>query len=187
MKSIAVLLANGFEEIEALTVVDVLRRAGYSCHTVSLADEMVRGSHDIIVKTDMKLNEKIKNYDLLVLPGGMPGSKNLRDDERVIELVQYFFKTDGKFIAAICAAPIVLERAGIISGIKMTSYPIENYSEIFKASNYSEELVVVDGNVITSRGPSTALEFAFIIIEVLGGDSLKLRQSMLYDMLKENI
>lgn len=185
MKKAALLLAPGFEEIEALTVVDVLRRADIQCDTFSTSTLLVEGSHRITVQADKLLDDTVKDYDMLILPGGLPGSTNLRDDERVITLVQFFNATPGKFIAAICAAPIVLEKAGIIKGRRLTSYPSANHTALFKEADYTEDLVAIDGNMITSRGPATTLLFSYTLIEVLGKDSSGLKQGMLYNLLKE--
>ena len=186
MSKIAVFLAEGFEEGEALFVIDVLRRAGFQCDSVSIDEEMVKGSHDIVVKADKIISDEIKEYDMIVFPGGLPGATNLRADERVIELVKYFDKAPEKFIAAICAGPIILAKAGIIKGRTITSYPGEQYTKLFKEANYVEDIVVIDDHLITSRGPATTLPFAYALIDVLGGDSSKLKQGMLYNMLRES-
>jgi 4-methyl-5(b-hydroxyethyl)-thiazole monophosphate biosynthesis len=182
MKNIAVILADGFEEIEALTVVDIMRRAGENCQIITINDINVRGAHDIVVKADRILDEEIKNYDVIVLPGGMPGSKNLKDSQEVIELVKYF-NNNNKLIAAICAAPIVLAKADIISGLNITSYP--GYEEDLKKANYIEDKhVVIDKNIITSRGPATTIEFSYKLLELLNNDSYKaLSEGMMYDYL----
>lgn len=179
MKKIAVLLANGFEEIEALTVVDILRRANVDCKMVSINDIEVQGSHKISVKADCLLSEEIKNYDMVVLPGGMPGVANLRDNEQVIEIIQSMYKK-GKKLAAICAAPIVLEKAGLIKEKNVTSYPnaLERENEV----NYKEDKVVIDENIITSRGPATAMEFSYTILRELDyeDEAINLEKGMLY-------
>lgn len=178
MKNVAVLLADGFEEVEALTVVDIMRRANINCDMVSIKDIKVTGAHNIPVEADKVLGEDIKNYDLIVLPGGMPGATNLRDDKKVIEAVRYF-NENNKYIAAICAAPIVLAKAGVINNKNITSYP--GYEEELKGCNYKEDRVVVDGNMITSRGPATAMEFAYKLLEVLNVEVYKeIRNGMLY-------
>lgn len=98
MSKVAVLLAEGFEESETLTIVDILRRAHIECHMISTAGEMVRGSHDIVVKADALISEDVKTYDMIVLPGGMPGAANLRDDDRVIQLIQEMNQS-GKYVS----------------------------------------------------------------------------------------
>ena len=123
---------------------------------------------------------------MIVLLGGLPGATNLRDDERIIELVKYFDKVPEKFIAAICEAPIILEKAGIIKGRRITSYPGDEYTTLLKEANYLEDIVVVDDHLITSRGPATVLAFAYTLVDVLGGNSSLLKQGMLYNMVKES-
>ncbi|WP_408072363.1 DJ-1 family glyoxalase III [Butyrivibrio sp. JL13D10] len=190
-KRVAVLLADGFEEGESLFVVDILRRCGISAYTVSIGEEMVRGSHDIYVKADCLIDEKrYDDYDMVVIPGGMPGAENLKNDMRVINWVKKFSSED-KYVAAICAGPMVLKEAGIAAGRTLTSYPAYKYRNLFKDSNYvddnskMERMVVVDGKLITSRGPATTLPFAFKLAEVLGGDIDKVKSGILYnDMLK---
>jgi len=146
MAKVAVILANGFEEIEALTVIDVLRRANISC-------------------------------DMVVLPGGMPGSAHLRDNPALISEIKAFDQA-GKKIAAICAAPIALHQAGVLKDKHFTCY--DGVQEQITDGIYQKQTVVVDGNLTTSRGPSTALAFAYELVEQLGGDAESLRDGMLY-------
>lgn len=186
MKKVAVLLANGFEEIEALTVVDVLRRAKIECDMVSIEKENVSGSHNIEVKADKLFGEDIKNFDMIVLPGGLPGAENLANDERVIQTLRTFNNDKTKYIAAICASPaLVLPIAEIESDKYVTSYPDSDYEERLKKGNYVDELVVVDGNLITSRGPATTLLFAYKLVDILGKDSNVLKEGMLWNKLEE--
>ncbi|MBR5345955.1 MAG: DJ-1/PfpI family protein [Clostridia bacterium] len=192
-KNIAVLLADGFEEGEALFVIDILRRAGFTCDGVSMQGETATGSHGIRVLPDKKIEEiDPDSYDMVVLPGGLPGADTLRDSETVIAWVQRFAANPEKFVAAICAAPQVLARAGVSTGRRLTSYPGEKYQKLFADADYvddnrqTEECVVVDGNLITSRGPGTTLPFAYRLVEMLGGDADKLRQGMQYNALKES-
>ena len=176
MAKVAVILANGFEEIEALTVVDVLRRANISCDMVGF-EEQVTGSHDIQVTADRVFDGDLSDYDLLVLPGGMPGSANLRDNQALISEIQAF-NQEGKKISAICAAPIALHQAGVLKDKHFTCY--DGVQEQITDGIYQKETVVVDGNLTTSRGPSTALAFAYELVEQLGGDAESLRVGMLY-------
>ena len=176
MAKVAVILANGFEEIEALTVVDVLRRANISCEMVGF-EEQVTGSHDIQVTADRVFDGDLSDYDLLVLPGGMPGSANLRDNQALISEIQAF-NQEGKKISAICAAPIVLHQAGVLKDKHFTCY--DGVQEQITDGTYQKQTVVVDGNLTTSRGPSTALAFAYELVEQLGGDVESLRVGMLY-------
>lgn len=168
MKKVLVLLAQGFEMIEGLAVVDICARAKIQCDTASITNEKeVKSSHGVIIKADKLLDEVInENYDALVLPGGMPGSINLRDNEKVINLVKSY-NSNKKIVSAICAAPIVLNKAGILNEVDVTSHP--SVKEELKNSNYIEnQKVVICKNIITSRGAGTALNFGLSIIEKLG-------------------
>ncbi len=163
----AVLFAEGFEEIEAVTPVDVLKRAGVEVDMVGINSMEITGSHDITFKMDCQLEDIfVDDYDMVFLPGGLPGSHYLRDDENVIQFVQDM-NALGKYVAAICAAPIVLERAGILVGKKVTSHPSKE-EEITSCDEYTESRVEVDGNIISSRGAGCAMEFSFVLCEVLG-------------------
>ena len=181
MTQVALMLADGFEEIEALTVVDVLRRASISCDMVGFA-EKVTGSHAIQVVADKVFDGDLSDYDVIVLPGGMPGSANLRDNDLLIAELQRF-NEQGKRLAAICAAPIVLNQAGLLDGKDFTCY--DGVQEQILDGNYHKEVVVVDDNIITSRGPATALAFAYELVDKLGGDAKILREAMLYQGLFE--
>ncbi|MBE6062444.1 MAG: DJ-1/PfpI family protein [Clostridium butyricum] len=164
MKKVCVLLAEGFEEVEALTVSDIMRRANVLCDLVSMKDKKVKSSHGVTIEADRIFDESME-YDLVVLPGGMPGALNLRDDERVIKFLKKQ-NSSSKLIGAICAAPIVLGKAGLTEGLKMTSYP--GFEDELSKCIYSEEAVVIDKNIITSRGPATAILFAYKLLEELG-------------------
>lgn len=186
MKSVAVFLAEGFEETEALATVDVLRRAGIKCDTVSIKDELVKGAHNIVVKADKIIGDDIENYDMVVCPGGLPGAEYLSKNEKVLDVIRKFDKTPDKYVAAICASPaMVLAAAGIEENRYITSYPGENFENLLDKANYVEELVVVDENLITSRGPATTLLFAYKLVDILGGDSNKLKEDMLWNMLEK--
>ena len=189
-KKAAVLMADGYEEGETLFVIDILRRAGITAHSISIEGEMVRGCHDIYVKADKQINDISKDdYDMVVIPGGMPGAANLRDCKAVTDWVKKFVDED-KYVAAICAGPMVLKEAGVSAGRTLTSYPAERYTAMFEDSNYindaeqMEDLVVVDGKLITSRGPATTFPFAYKLVEVLGGNAEALKNGMLYNALK---
>ena len=176
MAKVAVILAEGFEEIEALTVVDVLRRANITCHMVGF-EAQVTGSHAIQVQADRVFDGDLSEYDMIVLPGGMPGSAHLRDNEQLIAELQKCEQV-GKKVAAICAAPIVLNRAGLLKDKEFTCY--DGVQEQIADGHYRKETVVVDGHLTTSRGPATALAFAYNLVEQLGGDANALREAMLY-------
>jgi 4-methyl-5(b-hydroxyethyl)-thiazole monophosphate biosynthesis len=170
-------LADGFEEIEAVTVVDVLRRAPLEVVTAALGESPVRGSHGIALVADARLDDvRADDFDAVVLPGGMPGSRNLRDDERVLSIVRAMASAN-KLVAAICAAPIALEAAGVLAGRRATSFP----GNELPSARYVEDRVVVDANVVTSRAAGTAFEFALrLVAELRGADAAeKLRSNML--------
>ena len=186
MKRAAVLFADGFEEIEGLTVVDVLRRVGVGCDIIGVTGKMATGSHGVTITADKELGDLteqdfLRDYDLLVLPGGLPGAENLRDEERVIGLVRAFDGAKDKYLAAICAAPIVFGKAGLTAGRRVTSYPDEGLKSQLTGAEYADdEIVVVDGRMVTSRGPATALAFAYTLVNLLGIDSTELEKKMLY-------
>ena len=169
MSKIAIFLANGFEEIEGLTVVDICRRCGLTIDMVSITEEkQVMGSHKIPVTADMTLSQvNFEEYDCLVLPGGGQGTKNLEACEPLMQQVDAFYAA-GKYIAAICAAPTVLASLGFLEGRKATAYP--SCMEGLTGAEPSYESVVVDGNVTTSRGLGTAVDFALSLIGQLLGE-----------------
>ena len=162
---ILVPLAEGFEEIEALAIVDILRRAGIEAVIVGIPASIVTGSHGVRIFADKRINEiNPEDYDGIVLPGGDPGYKNLAKSEKILEIIRKF-NSEGKLVAAICASPAVLAKAGILHDKKATIYPGMEKEIPYPRS----EKVVVDENVITSQGPGTAIEFALKIVEYLFG------------------
>jgi len=164
-KKVMVPFADGFEEIEAFTIVDVLRRAGIDVDMVGVVGTMITGNHGIRVTMDKKISEaKADDYDGIALPGGNPGYVNLGRSGVLIELIKKI-SGQGKLVAAICAAPVVLVKAGVLEGKRATIYPGMEKEIPYPRS----ERVVVDGNVVTSQGPGTAMEFALKIAEVLVG------------------
>ena len=167
-RRVLVPLAHGFEEIEAITIIDVLRRADLDVVTAGLSHSPARGAHGIEVMPDTCIDEvRGEDFDMIVLPGGMPGAENLRNDPHVQEILGCM-KKNGRWTAAICAAPIALEPSGISAGRSVTSYP--GFEDQIGGATYLENRVVVDGPVITSRGPGTALEFALTLVERLQGE-----------------
>ncbi len=179
MAKVVVPLADGFEEIEAVTIIDVLRRAGIEVTVAGLHSGSVEGAHRITVLADTTIDMITSaDFDMIVLPGGQPGSDNLNADDRVRALVRDFH-LKGKLTGAICAAPYVLAGAGILEGKKATSYP--SYSEKLGGAIYQEQTVVEDGKILTSRGPGTAVYFALAIVERLAGreKANAVRESML--------
>lgn len=165
---ILVPLANGFEEIEAVNVIDILRRADVDVVTAGLKEGLVEGSHKIKMLPDTTLDKiDYRDFDGLVLPGGSPGFINLGNDERILKMAQEMDKV-GKVVAAICAAPSVLIKAGVLQGRRATVSP-SGKAQVEACANFSEERVLVDGNLVTSRSPGTALEFGLKLVEVLAG------------------
>ncbi len=178
MTRVAVLLAEGFEEGEALTVADILRRAGIDAPLVGVTGERVAGGHGIEVVADTVLPDSLLDYDMVVLPGGLPGAANLRDDDRVVTAVREMYD-QGCWVTSICAAAMVLGKAGVLDGHEWTSYPGYE-AKIETTGAFSERLVVRDGNVITSRGPASAYAFGFALVDALGGDSAAVKSRMVY-------
>ena len=168
MSEVIICMANGTEEIEALTVVDLLRRAQVSVAMYSVhGEDYVVGSHDIKIAMDNSYDEiDWERARMLVLPGGMPGTNHFLASKELAERIRSFHE-QGKYIAAICAAPSVLGQCGILQGRRATCYPC--FSEKLIGAKYEESSVVCDGNIITSRGLGTAIEFSAALIEVFCG------------------
>lgn len=164
MASALVLLAEGFEEIEAVTIIDVLRRGEVAVTTASLGTKHVTGSHSIAIEADTLLTEAaVEDFDALVLPGG-PAAKTLREDPRAQASIVRAAKA-GKLLGAVCAAPTALEAAGVLAGKRATAYP----GSQLPSARFVEERVVEDGKVVTSRGPGTTMAFALKLVERLSG------------------
>ena len=159
-------LADGFEETEAITVIDILRRAGIDTVTAALKNNPVTGSHKIPVTADKLLDEN-EEFTAIAMPGGMPGSVNLRDDHRVINIIKKISHSGG-LTAALCAAPIVLSKAGLLKGKKYTCFPgfEDEIDGIFTDKN-----VVVDANIITGKGAGHAVQFGLAIVAALKGEA----------------
>lgn len=178
--SVLLLLAEGFEEIEASTVLDLLRRAGVEVVTANVSGgDLVRGAHGLAVKADRNLAEvRDRVFSAVVLPGGMPGSTNLAESADV-EHVLKAHAAQGTYVAAICAAPIVLAKYGLLKGRKATCYP--GCEAQLTGARIQDEAVVEDGQVITSRGPATAMDFGLTLIEKLVGaaKSREIRRAVL--------
>lgn len=181
MKKIGVFLAEGCEEIEALTVVDVARRGGLEVAMISVSGEkQVKGAHNITFLTDIPA--EYMDFDILdgiVLPGGMPGTVNLGANETVQKIIREF-ANQGKLVAAICAAPSVLGEAHLLEGKKATCYP--GFEDKLLGAITMEEDVVMDGNIITSRGMGTAIPFALEIVKYFtdGATVEKLSDGIIY-------
>lgn len=169
MPSVLVPLAQGCEELEAVTIIDLLVRAGIEVVSAGLEAGPVIASRGVVLLPQLTLDEALRReYDMVVLPGGMPGAANLDSDPRLHELLRKMAE-NGKYTAAICAAPRVLAHAGLLSGKKATSYPGHLDKMNLPDVAYLEDPVVQDGKVITSRGPGTAMDFALALIERLVG------------------
>lgn len=160
-------LAQGCEELEAITITDLLTRAGINVVTAGLTDDIVTASRGMKLVADNNLDDVLDlDFDMIVLPGGLPGADHLNKDERIQTLVKRL-ASNNKYIAAICAAPRVLASAGLLEGKRATSFPGALDQFPVKNLTYEETAVVVDGKVITSRGPGTAMDFALTLIELL--------------------
>lgn len=181
MSKACIFLADGFEEIEGLTVVDILRRAGVEIHMVSITGETkVTGSHGIEIKCDTCIGqENFSETELFVLPGGMPGTKNLGACKALTELLTASFET-GKKLAAICAAPSVLGDLGILKGKKVCCYP--GFEEHLTGAQVVFDQVAQDGNVTTSRGMGTAIPFALSLVSQMVSEekAQELAQSIIF-------
>lgn len=168
MTNVLIPLAQGCEELEAVTVADILRRAGIRVITAGLESGPVRASRGMVLVPDTTLDEALQHgYDMIVLPGGMPGSEHLKNDARMIAVMREM-AAGGKYIAAICAAPMALHAAGLLEGKRATSFP-GVLDALPGTHRYVDERVVVDGHIVTSKGPGTALDFALTLVELLAG------------------
>ncbi len=169
MASVLVPLAAGCEELEAVTIIDLLVRAGVEVVTAGLEEGPVTASRGVVLLPQMNLDEAIRrDYDMVVLPGGMPGAEHLDNDPRIARLLKKMAE-NGKFIAAICAAPRVLASAGLLAGKRATSYPGHLDAMNLPDVDVVKQPVVQDGKVITSRGPGTAMDFTLSLVELLVG------------------
>ena len=169
MKRVLIPLAPGFEEIEAITVIDILRRAGVNVTVAGTKSGSIIASRQTKHIPDCTLDEvRAEDFDMLVLPGGLPGTTHLRQDPRISPIIQTMLARHC-FVAAICAAPTVLADAGVLTGRVATSHPSVRAELAGKVGRISDERVVVDGLIITSQSAGTAMEFAFKLVEILCG------------------
>lgn len=169
MANVLVPLAQGCEELEAVTIIDLLRRAGINVITAGLDEQPVKASRGTVIIPDTNLDAVMQHeFDMIVLPGGLPGADHLNNDPRIHTLLKQMSKAN-KYTAAICAAPKVLATAGLLNGKRATSYPGSIDGIETRDMSYEQQAVVVDEKVITSRGPGTAMDFALTLIEQLAG------------------
>jgi 4-methyl-5(b-hydroxyethyl)-thiazole monophosphate biosynthesis len=169
MARVLVPLADGCEELEAVTIIDLLRRAGIEVVTAGLADGPVTASRGVVLLPDRSLDEVLGDeFDMIVLPGGQPGADHLDADPRIHVLLRRMAE-QGRYTAAICAAPKVLLSAGLLDGHRATAYPGVIDGRLAAGSQLLSDPVVTDGRVVTSQGPGTAMDFALTLIELLAG------------------
>jgi protein deglycase len=165
MKKAVVIIAKGFEEIEAITPIDILRRAGIHVTTLGVGSKSIKGSHDVVLICDSTVEEYKEIPDVIIIPGGMPGALNISLSEVSMSLINDLYNR-GKLIAALCASPgVVLGATSILNGRTFTCYP--GFEERVTGGTYSDNSVVIDKNVITARGPGSAMDFALIITSTL--------------------
>ena len=164
-------LAPGFEEIEAITTIDILRRANIDTHVVSIMDCLqVTGAHRIEIRADIGFaRANYEDADMLILPGGMPGSHNLANHKGLVEKIQAHYD-QGKWLAAICAAPLVFGRMGLLEDVEATCYP--SFEPELKGAIISDKFVVTSGKFITAKGPGVSIDFALEIIRQLKGNDI---------------
>lgn len=188
MAKVAVVFAPGCEEVEGLSIIDVLRRMGIETTMVGLEDRHVPGAHGIALTCDQVLDDSLLDFDLVAFPGGRGGAEKLRDNQQLAQLMQERNRR-GKWNAAMCAAPIALAKYGLLDNRNYTCFPgIEKeVDRLATNAHFEPTITVVDdaGKVITSRGPATALAFAYQIAEALGYNTQQIKHEMLYDYLLE--
>ncbi|HBE93366.1 MAG TPA: DJ-1 family protein [Gammaproteobacteria bacterium] len=173
MANVLIPLAEGFEELEAVTIIDLLRRAGINVTVAGLHEGSVTGSRGTVIIPDDTLDMAMGDeYDMMVLPGGLPGADNLNEDTRINSLLRQMEAND-RYTAAICAAPKVLASAGLLNNKTVTAYPGTLETLDVEGMHYDGGAVVQDGKVVTSRGPGTAMDFALSLIGLLEGDSIR--------------
>lgn len=175
MKKVAIILADGFEELEAISVIDILKRASISVEILALGNVRVTGAHDITIEADEIFNYyNALDLDGIVFAGGMSNARTLSEEGTIIDLVNHYYE-ENKMVAAICASPaFILPRTKIDRSIECTCYPDISLTSMLDAFRYVDDNVVVSKNVITSQSPFTALEFALSIVDYLGGDARQL-------------
>ncbi|QLL70685.1 DJ-1 family glyoxalase III [Lactobacillus sp. 3B(2020)] len=190
MTKVAVVFADGCEEIEALTPVDVMRRLGIEVTMVGLDKLHIMGAHEIPLEMQTTISLALLDYDAVVFPGGSTGAANLRESNELMEIMRKR-QANGQWNAAMCAAPLAFARYGLLDGHQFTCFPgIEKeIAHTNPTAIFSPAITVVDeaGHLITSRGPATAMAFAFKIAQVLGVATTDMQDDMLYTYLKQEI
>ena len=179
MAKVAVIIAPGFEEGEGLALVDIFRRAEVECDMVGLGGNEIAGDHEIVVRTDVAFDGFLDAYDMVVLPGGYGGADAMRDDDALQQALRDM-NDAGKWVCAICAAPIAFDRAGILAGRDFTCYPETAPKIKDQTATWLDEPVVRDGNLITGQGPALVYAFAYALVDALGIDSEPVKQRMVY-------
>lgn len=178
---IMVFLSDGFEETECVAVVDLLKRAGIEVSFISTLNREVKGNHNITLVSDKMIWEidPINEFDGIFLPGGQPGVSNLLNQDIVINTVREFYRA-GKYVCAICAAPLILEKAGLLGNKKFTCFP--SVKKEIKSGGYQEEKVVADGNLITGKAMGVAIDMGLKMVEVFQGkeEALRLGKAIIY-------
>lgn len=173
MPTVLVPLAQGCEELEAVTIIDVLRRAGITVISAGLNEQPVKASRGVVLIPDTLLDHVMEQaLDMIVLPGGLPGSDHLNEDPRIHQLLKRLSQ-EGKYTAAICAAPKVLAKTGLLDHKSATAYPGVLQSLALSKTKFMDTAVVKDDKVITSRGPGTAMDFALVLVETLMGKKVR--------------
>ena len=173
----AVIFAPGCEEGEALTIVDIFRRAEIECDMIGLDQKDITGAHQITMRCDKVLGEDLKDYDMVILPGGYEGTDAMAAHAGLKASLQEMNR-QGKYIAALCAAPEVLDQAGLLEGRKFTCYP--TVAEKIRSGIRTDAVIAEDGNIITGKGPALAWAFAYRLVDVLGKDSETVKNRMVY-------
>ena len=175
-----ILLANGFEEIEALATVDIIRRANIDIRTVGIGANCIKGSHNISINTDVNINdiELTDDIDGVILPGGIPGTPNLEANEKAMALLKFAYDS-GKLVASICAAPSIFGHLGFLDGVNATCYP--GFEKDLRGAKVSSKACVTDNNIITAKGAGVSFQFAFAIVDYIlkeNNTSKKLGETM---------
>ncbi|WP_237698583.1 MULTISPECIES: DJ-1 family glyoxalase III [unclassified Hydrogenobaculum] len=182
MAKVAVLLAPGFEEVEAIAPIDILRRGGVEVLIVGVKDKVIPSARNVKIEVDLTIDElnDVDNLDMIIIPGGMTGVENLKKSEEVKNLINQM-NAKKKYVSAICAGPLVLKNAGVVENKHITSHPSVKLE--FNEHLYKEESVVEDENIISSRGPATAMVFGFRLLEKLTSKekAKEVAKAMLFD------